>query len=959
MMHTESAAHRQQVSFQPGSIVSARGREWVVLPQSEGDILHLRPIGSGEDSSTILFAPLEKQPVTQATFPMPTAEQAGIQAAGLLLRDALMLKLRNGAGPFRSFGNIAIEPRAYQLVPLMMALKLETLRLLIADDVGIGKTIEAGLIVRELLDRGEIDRLTVLCPPHLCEQWQKELLNRFHIEAEIVRTSSAARLERGIPAGKSIFSEYSFTIVSLDYIKNKNRRDAFAEQCPGMVVVDEAHTCSRTGQGRQLRFELLRDLAKDKDRHLILLTATPHSGDEEAFYNLLSLLKPEFTDLKAIDSAEHPLRRLLADHFVQRRRQDIKEWQEGNLFPERFTAESTYKLTGAWGDLFQEVLDYARELVEREEEGSLRQRMNWWAALALLRCISSSPQAAIRSLKTRLENTLDAGEHQSEEEAVLELEEKAATSVLDGSDDLGLSSDDIEPGAALAEDVQRLQGMIDKPRSLKSSADPKLKKLIVDLGQILAEGFRPVIFCRYIATAEYLGDELSRKFKDHEVITVTGELTPSEREEKILSLKSSDKPPLLVATDCLSEGINLQEFFTAVIHYDLSWNPTRHEQREGRVDRFGQKADKVKALMLYGEDNPIDGAVLQVILRKAERIRKTLGVSVPMPEDNNRITQAIMNTVLLHKGGSGRSKAKQLSLLDLAGDSLDDLDMELDAKWESAREKAKRHRTIFAQSRLKPEQVMPEWEKAFAVLGTEDDVERFVVRACDRLGAPLEKLKKGGYRAPLTHLPWEVRERLETSGLLKIKKIDFRYPVSVAGADFIHRTHPLVSHLANFVAETAMSGEQNDLVARAGVIFTKEVSKKTMVLLLRLRNRLVIRRAKHSREMLAEEALALAIEGSSGLRILPKKEALVIMQAKVSKNMDVERRARELETALANLTDYQKTFEDLASQRSQELLTDHRRVRDAADARGEYHVHPQIPADIMGIYVLVPDMALF
>lgn len=948
-----------QVSFQPGSIVSARGREWVVLPKSDGDILHLRPIGSGEDSLTVLYAPLERTPVVQATFPMPTVQEAGIQSAGLLFRDALMLKLRNGAGPFRSFGNIAVEPRAYQLVPLMMALKLETLRLLIADDVGIGKTIEAGMIARELIDRGEVDRLAVLCPPHLCEQWQKELQNRFHIEAEIVRTSSAARLERGIPAGRSIFTEYPFTIVSLDYIKNKNRRDAFAEQCPGMVIVDEAHTCSRTGQGRQLRFELLRDIASDTARHLLLLTATPHSGDEEAFYNLLSLIKPEFTGLKDVSGAEHPLRRKLADHFIQRRRQDIKEWQEGNLFPDRFTAESTYKLGGAWGDLFQEVLDYARELVEREEAGSLRQRMNWWAALALLRCISSSPQAAIKALKTRLENTINADATQDESDAVRELEEKGASSVLDGSDELGLSSDDVEPGAALAEDVGRLEAMIERARGLKSSADPKLKKIKFALSEILTEGYCPVIFCRYIATAEYLGRELSRKFKKHEVITVTGELTPAEREEKILSVKDSDNPPILVATDCLSEGVNLQEHFTAVVHYDLSWNPTRHEQREGRVDRFGQKARQVKALMLYGEDNPIDGAVLQVILRKAERIRKTLGVSVPMPEDNNRITQAIMNTVLLHKREAGAPRAKQMSLFDAGGDSLSKLDQALDAKWESAREKAKKHRTIFAQNRLKPEQVMPEWEKAFAVLGSQDDVERFVFRACDRLGAPLEKLKKGGYRAPLAHLPWEVKERLENSGLLQLRKIDFRYPVSVSGAEFIHRTHPLVSHLADFVTERAMNGEQNALVARAGVIFTKEVSSKTTVLLLRLRNRLIIRRAKHSREMLAEEALALAVQGTTDLQVLPKTEALRLMQAKVSKNMDIQRRTREISAALKGVAGFNQTIENIVNKRSMELLADHRRVRDAADARGEYLVYPQLPADVMGVYVLVPDVAFF
>ena len=142
------------VNFTPGAIVRARGREWVVMPQSQHDVLHLRPLGGGEEQPTVVLPQLEREPVVPATFPYPDPANAGIQSAGLLLRDALMLKLRAGAGPFRSFGNIAIEPRAYQLVPLMMALKQQVVRLLIADDVGIGKTIEAGLVARELIDRG-------------------------------------------------------------------------------------------------------------------------------------------------------------------------------------------------------------------------------------------------------------------------------------------------------------------------------------------------------------------------------------------------------------------------------------------------------------------------------------------------------------------------------------------------------------------------------------------------------------------------------------------------------------------------------------------------------------------------------------------------------------------------------------------------------------------------------------
>jgi len=940
----------------PGSIVRARGREWVVLPQSNAELLHLRPLGGGDEQPTVVLPELERQPIEPATFPYPDPQQAGTQSAGLLLRDALMLKLRAGAGPFRSFGNIAIEPRAYQLVPLMMALKQQTLRLLIADDVGIGKTIEAGLIARELLDRGEINRLTVLCPPHLCEQWQQELNNRFHIQAVMVRSSTASRLERGLPAGSSVFTEYPFTVVSLDYIKSKNRRDAFAEQCPDFVIVDEAHTCSRTAQGRQQRYELLRDLADNDQRHMLLLTATPHSGDEEAFYNLLALLNRDFAQLKGNEDAEHPLRRKLATHFVQRRREDIKEWQEGKLFPERYMAEATYKLTGEWSNIFQEVVAYARELVEREEHGTLKARMNWWAALALLRCISSSPQAAIRALNTRIdaafENQDDANQSNFDANLAEALEAQGYSTVLDGGDELE-SADDVEPGGAQTEDLERLQTLIDRARQLTSSNDPKLQALKKHLTPLLKEGHNPVVFCRYIATAEYLADELKSTFKNREVIYVTGDFNSSERQERIEALKESDKPPLLVATDCLSEGINLQEQFTAVIHYDLTWNPTRHEQREGRVDRFGQQANEVKTLMLYGEDNPIDGAVLQVIIRKAENIKKALGVSVPAPENEGRYMQAIMNTVLL------RSDQQVQHSLDLFAD--DPTLQQLDTEWESAREKARRNRTIFAQNRLKPEAVMPEWEKAFAVLGTHDDVQRFVTQALDRLGAPLHEQTNGAWRAPLQHLPLALKERLDVAGLLQLKSLDFDYPTRDR-AEFIHRTHPLVSHLADYLTELAMSGEQPKLVARAGAIITREVDTHTTIYLLRLRSRLGIKRTQQAQqqtqELLAEEALALAVNRRGEPQLLDKAEILRLMQLPVSKNITLEARDRELNRAIEALPELTQTFEALARDRADAVLADHRRTREAAEARGSYSVQPQLPVDVMGVYVLIPDAGL-
>lgn len=935
--------------FLPGSLIAARGREWIVLPGSDAQTLHLRPLGGGERDETLIYLPLERQPVQPATFPWPTVAQARNHPASQLLLDALQLKLRSGSGPFRSFGNIAVEPRAYQLVPLLMALKLPTVRLLIADDVGIGKTIEGALIAREFLDRGEIQRLTVLCPPHLCEQWQRELAERFHIHAVVVRSNTADRLERDLPPGTSVFHAHPYTVVSLDYIKSERRREAFQRFCPAFVIVDEAHTCTQAGQGRQQRYQLLKGLAADAARHLVLLTATPHSGDDEAFFNLLGLLRSDFTQLKDVPAGRRAdLREALSRHFVQRRRPDIAEWQDTSMFPDRKTAELTYRLTGAWGQLFDDVLTYARELVERSEGQGLReQRMSWWAALALLRCISSSPAAAVNALRTRLQGSLgEAGV--TEATSLEEFEIQAGDRVLDGTDD-ALSTDDIEPGAQ-TEDSQRLQALMASAAALAGQQhDPKLAQLQEHVALLLKEGFQPLVFCRYIATAHYLAAALQEKFKSATVKAVTGELTPDEREAAVEQLGDSDIR-VLVATDCLSEGVNLQNLFTAVVHYDLSWNPTRHEQREGRVDRFGQKAREVRSTMLYGEDNPVDGAVLQVILRKAESIRKELGVLVPMPDNEGKLTQALMNAVLLRKGAALNAQTQ----LELFGEPAKDIDL----AWQSAKDKAKQNRSIFSQRRLKPEDVLPEWRKSAAVLGGEAEVERFVTRAAAQLGAPLQPVKQH-YKLLAGHLPPAVRERMAAEGLADTLRVDFHQPAA-QGATFIHRTHPLVSVLADTLLEQALDGSSADddgAAARAGAAFVSAVELKTTVLLLRIRHQLTVTHGGHTRLLMCEEAVAVAAAGGGPFNELAPEQTRRLLGAEAVRNMPAPLRDRQVQSALDALPGWQPQLEAIAKARAQALLQDHRRVREAAEGRGGYQVNASLPVDVMGVYVLLPVSA--
>ena len=224
-------------------------------------------------------------------------------------------------------------------------------------------------------------------------------------QAELVLASTAGRLERGLPIGKTIFDVHPHVIVSIDYIKADRRRDDFIRACPEFVIVDEAHTCAdSSGAGQHQRFELVQGLSADPSRHMVLVTATPHSGKEGAFRSLLSLLDPEFENLPDSLSGDtnRGHRERLARHLVQRRRADIRSYLEADTkFPTREETELTYDLSGPYRTVFDSVLGYARETVQEDTKGSHRMRVRWWSALGLLRALASSPAAAAATMRTR------------------------------------------------------------------------------------------------------------------------------------------------------------------------------------------------------------------------------------------------------------------------------------------------------------------------------------------------------------------------------------------------------------------------------------------------------------------------------------------------------------------------------------------------------------------------------
>ncbi|MFB2736701.1 helicase-related protein [Umezakia ovalisporum] len=943
-------------TFTPGSIVSCRNRQWVVIPEENQDLICLCPLSGNEEEKIGIYQHLNLETIETATFPQPSTNSIKDHTAAILLMDAARHLLRSGAGPFRCLGRLSLRPRPYQLVPLLMALRLETVRLLIADDVGIGKTIEAGLIARELLDRREIKRIAVLCPPHLCDQWQKELREKFHINAVVIRSGTASKLERAIPNNSHVFSYYPHIIVSLDYAKAERRRASFITHCPDLVIVDEAHTCTSPGSksaSQQQRHQLIQQIAEKTHQHLLLLTATPHSGIEESFLSLLGLVKPEFEQL-TLDKLTEKERDKLASHFIQRRRADVKLWLGNETpFPQRQCEEKPYKLSKEYKQLFQEVYNFARGLVKTttKEMTYIQRRGRYWSALALIRCVMSSPAAAVATLSRQVSKLADSTLPGDLDEDLMNsyvYDPTDQEQAVDASPTIVIEQSQQTYSEA---DKPKLRTFVQQASKLQGEKDEKLQACIAHIQTLLANNHNPIIWCRYVATANYLADALKQKLekkgspqKQLRVIAITGELSEDEREIRLQELKSYNQR-ILVATDCLSEGVNLQSHFSAVIHYDLPWNPNRLEQREGRIDRYGQTAPQVKSCLIYGQDNPVDGAVLEVLIRKAVQIHKTLGITVPVPMDSTTVSEAVFKSLF-----DRTTDAVQLSLLDLSDEGECAVE-QIHKQWDKAVEREKISRTRFAQRAIKPREVEQELIESDQILGSEEDVARFVKNASHGLSCSLIQ-KKQAWLLPT--IPSFLQPTLGNQPRL----ITFTTPAS-EDVEYVGRNHPLVEGLARYILEQALVNTKDPIAARCGFTTTDTVAKRTTLLLLRLRHLLnTTTKNPHKsppKSLLAEECMVVGFTGPPwNPSWLPPQEAKTLLeQTNPVSDAPEKIKKQEIQELLHRIHELTPDLEKLAKERSHCLLESHRRVRKITQ-EGKIEIQPQTPMDLLGVYILQP-----
>ena len=938
-------------SFQPGKLVSLRGREWVVLPSDAPDLLVVKPLGGSDEETTGIFLPLEipSENPQDARFAPPTVEDLGDISTARFLYDAARLAFRNGAGPFRALAKLSFRPRAYQIVPLVMALRQDTVRLLIADDVGVGKTVEALLIVREMTERARVKRFAVICPSHLCDQWQQEFRAKLGIEAVIIRSNTQARLDRMIQGDTSVYDYYPYQIISIDYIKADSRRAVFVEQCPGLVIVDEAHTCTRpagASKAQQQRYHLLRDLADRPSQHVVLLTATPHSGKPEEFHSLLGLLKPEFDTLDLPNSSQSE-RRTLSRHFVQRKRADVEKWMgQDTPFPDRDTIEWDYDLSPAYAEFFDDVVDFARKLVAPGESGQKKKRVHYWTALGLLRGVMSSPGAGVKMLATRLDKLVEV--------------ESDDTATDEDHGDLNPVGDlecGIETDVAPTQVMERGDWTEHQRRQLRSFSkrletfagsedDQKLYAASIVLEDWISSGFHPVVFCRYIETANYLGEHLApvlaAKIPRLDLQVVTSEDPDDLRKQRIEGM-AGDRPRILIATDCLSEGINLQEWFTAVLHYDLPWNPNRLEQREGRVDRFGQQAPEVKACLIYGADNPIDGIVLDVLLRKVREIKRDTGINVPFPEDSQSIIDTITQSLLLNPDRpiQTRKTPQQRTLFEFSDfEEVIEAKENITRKIDEAAEREKASRSIFAQNAIKAH-----------------EIEEDLLAVDEAIGDPGAALfgvqvttEPEGFGLVTGNLPPQIGGLLPEGRLIKVS---FESPTP-EGYHYLGRNHPFVEQLCQIVMANTVAREGRR-AARAAVIRTTQVTTKNTLLLFRCRN--VIEQGTGGHQIVAEEMLLWGWRGTPDDRdYLDHEQARTLLgQVRASSNLSPQARAAFVENELGLLGRLNGAFDDLAEEQSKRLVAAHERFSALMDKQRYQVVYPVLPMDLMGMYILLPE----
>ena len=539
-----------------------------------------------------------------------------------------------------------IEPLPHQITAVYdEMLKRQPLRFLLADDPGAGKTIMAGLLIRELLVRGDVRRCLICAPGNLTEQWQDELGSKFQLDFTIVTRELIEATRSGNP-----FADHDQLIVRLDQVsRNEEIQNRLANTDWDLIVCDEAHKMSASYFGTELRKTKryqLGERLRDCTRHFLLMTATPHNGKEDDFEQFLKLLDPDRFEGRAQEGSPRSDASDLMRRMIKER---LLTFDGTPLFPERRAISVEYELSAAERELYDHVTEYVREefnRVDQLEHGGRKSAVGF-ALTILQRRLASSPAAIFHSLRRRRERLekrhLELQEHP--ERVVAAETPSFDAEYLEDLDDA--PEDEVEAietelidHATAAQTVAQLAAEIEILRDLERRArrvlrgdqDRKwnqLRSLLQDTPEMKAADGTPrklVIFTEHRDTLDYLMNKLSTLIgRPEAIVSIHGGIRREQRREAEERFRHDATAQILVATDAAGEGINLQSAHL-MVNYDLPWNPNRLEQRFGRIHRIGQK--EVCHLWNLVAPDTREGAVYLRLLQKLAREREALNDQV-------------------------------------------------------------------------------------------------------------------------------------------------------------------------------------------------------------------------------------------------------------------------------------------------------------------------------------------
>ena len=570
-----------------------------------------------------------------------------------LASEALRIRLAHLFDPYVAVNASHIEPLPHQLTAVYEAmLGRQPLRFLLADDPGSGKTVMAGLLIKELLIRGSLERCLIIAPGNLVEQWQDELHDKFDLPFDILTRAQIEASRTGNP-----FAEHPRLIARLDMLARNDELKAKLEAAPewDLVVCDEAHRMSASFYGQEVKYTKrfqLGALVGRLARHFLLMTATPHNGKEEDFQLFMGLLDADRFEgrfrqgVHRVDPSDM-MRRLV--------KEELFRFDGTPLFPERRAYTVSYGLSPGELELYEAVTHYVREEMNRAdrlaEDGTRRRNNVGFALLILQRRLASSPAAIHESLKRRMARLRD----RLEEEKLLRAGRGARDRIgvdpkptLDEEDLEEAPGDEVEAhedqlvdSATAAQTIAELEAEITELRRLErmarvlrhSGEDTKWRELDRILDHPLVHDpsrdvrRKIIVFTEARDTLEYLASRIRARTGEAESVAVIHGSVPRDRRRATIAAFNDDPAVrFLLANDAAGEGVNLQRGAHLMVNYDLPWNPNRIEQRFGRIHRIGQT--EVCHLWNLVASQTREGAVYKRLLEKLETARVTLGGKV-------------------------------------------------------------------------------------------------------------------------------------------------------------------------------------------------------------------------------------------------------------------------------------------------------------------------------------------